>query len=101
MFSLALSKVPEQKCFSKQFFRWFVSNGLRNIIPKETSDNAGAKSPKIRNEGIATWLDDALRVPFSTDSNVFLWSMCFSTYFYNENLVRGYLVKNKHVQSRK
>ena len=46
-FSLVLSRVPAQKCFSKHFFRWFVSNGLRNIVPKETSNNAGAKSPKI------------------------------------------------------
>ena len=45
--SLVLSKIPAQKCFSKHFFRWFVSNGLRNIVPKETSNNAGAKSPKI------------------------------------------------------
>ena len=97
MFSLVLSKVPAQKCFSKQFFLDGLSLMDCGIL-FQTSDNAGAKSPKIRNEGIATWLDDALRVPFSTDSNVFLWRMCFSTYFYNENLVRGYLVKNKHVQ---
>ena len=45
--SLVLSKVPAQKCFSKHFFRWFVSNGFRNIVPKETSNNAGAKSLKI------------------------------------------------------
>ena len=45
--SLVLSRVPAQKCLSKYFFRWFVSNGLRNIVPKETSNNAGAKSPKI------------------------------------------------------
>ena len=45
--SLVLSKVPAQKCFSKHLSRWFVSNGLQNIVPKETSNNAGAKSPKI------------------------------------------------------
>ena len=45
--SSVLSKVPAQKCFSKHFFRWFAPNGLRNIVPKETSNNAGVKSPKI------------------------------------------------------
>ena len=29
------------------FFRWFVSNGLWNVIPKETSNSAEAKSPKL------------------------------------------------------
>ena len=45
--SLVLSKVPAGKRFSKYFFRWFVPDVLRFIIPKETSNNAGAKSPKI------------------------------------------------------
>ena len=40
--SLVLSKVPAQKCFSKNFFRWFLPDELRDIIPKETSNNAGA-----------------------------------------------------------
>jgi len=50
MFSLVLSKVPAYQCFAKHFFGWFVSNGLRNIIPKETSNNVGAKSPKINSK---------------------------------------------------
>ena len=45
--SLVLSNVPVQKCFSRYFFRWFVPDELRDIIPKETSNNAGAKSTKI------------------------------------------------------
>ena len=45
--SLVLSQVAAKKCFSKHFFIWFVSNGLRNIVPKETSNGAGAKSSKI------------------------------------------------------
>ena len=45
--SLVLSKVPVGKCFSKYSFRWFVPDVLRYIIPKETSNNGGAKSPKI------------------------------------------------------
>ena len=36
-----------QKCFSKYIFRWFVPNEMQDIIPKETSNNAGAKSPKV------------------------------------------------------
>ena len=45
--SLAWGKVAGQKCFSEHFSRWFVPDELRIIIPKETSNNAGAKSPKI------------------------------------------------------
>ena len=47
----------------KVLFGTFFFNGLSpyelwNIVPKETSNNAGTKSPKIS----STWLDDALRV---------------------------------------
>ena len=52
-----LSKVPAQiKCFSKYFFTWFVPDELRDIIPKETSKNAGAKSLKISSKlGYEDW----------------------------------------------
>ena len=32
---LVLSKVPVQKCFSKRFLRWFVSDKLWYIIAKK------------------------------------------------------------------
>ena len=48
--SLVLSKVPAQKCFFKYIFQWFVPDELWYIIPKETSNNAGTKSPKISTE---------------------------------------------------
>ena len=48
--SLVLSKVPAQKCFFKYFFRWFVPDELWYVIPKETSNNAATKSPKISTE---------------------------------------------------
>ena len=35
------------KCFLKYIFRWFVLDKLQDIIPKETSNNAEAKSSKI------------------------------------------------------
>lgn len=47
--SLVLSNVhvPAQKYFSKYFFRCIVPDKLQDIIPRETSNNARAKSPKI------------------------------------------------------
>ena len=41
--SLVLSKVPAKKVLSNIFLdQWFVPGKLRNIIPKETSNNAEA-----------------------------------------------------------
>ena len=63
MFSLVLRNVPAYKCFAKHFFGWFVSMDCGISFQRKLPITMGQNLLRlIRNEGIATWLDDALRV---------------------------------------
>ena len=63
MFSLVLNKVPAQKFFSKRFLGGLSLMDCGILFQKKLPIMLGQNLLRlVRNEGIATWLDDALRV---------------------------------------